>query len=79
MMRRTYNIIIVGTNISSLSPARFLPQQNPDSIIQLTEKQKLAGSHRHPERLEMDKNALVDHTLKDITQLLPPSREPIYF
>ncbi|BCO09449.1 hypothetical protein GF1_18250 [Desulfolithobacter dissulfuricans] len=61
--------------LGALFSSNMFPGRTPPGHILL---EVLIGGRRHPERLALDDETLVNMVLQDITQLLPLSREPVF-
>jgi len=61
--------------LGAMFSSNMFPRRAPSGHILL---EVLVGGRRHPERLAMDDETLVNNTLQDITQLLPLSQKPVF-
>ncbi len=62
--------------LGALFSSNMFPGRTPPGHILL---EVLVGGRRHPERLSLDDETLVNMVLQDITRLLPLSREPVFY
>lgn len=61
--------------LGALFSSNMFPQRAPEGHLLL---EALAGGRRHPQRLELDDQSLIDNIYHDLRQLLPLTAPPVF-